>query len=84
MKTLLRIVCPRHGRVLGLIQDAGGGRLWLNENGRETQGELLGLSDSGVTGVQCRRCRRGYMEIDLVDIQEAISEGRSELLVWWS
>lgn len=34
MKTLLRIVCPRHGRVLGLIQRTTDGRVWLNENGR--------------------------------------------------
>jgi hypothetical protein len=81
MRTVLRIVCPRHGRVRGLIQDVGGGRLWLNENGRATQGEMLRLSDPGVTGVRCPRCRRGYMEIDFIDIQEAISEGRSELLV---
>ena len=83
MKTMLRIVCPRHGRVLGLIQRAPDGRLWLNENGRQIQGELVRLSDPGVVGVRCSRCRRGYQEVDIFDIREAISEGRTEVLVSW-
>ena len=82
MKTVLRPMCPRHGRVLGLIQRTPDGRLWLNEKGRQIEGELLRFSDPNVViGVRCPRCRRGYQEVDLFDIQEAISEGRNEVLL---
>jgi hypothetical protein len=81
VRTILRVVCPRHGRVCGLIQRAPDGRLWLNENGRQLEGELVRLTDSGAIGVRCPRCQRGYQEVYMFAIREAISEGSTEVFI---